>query len=703
MTNKMETALLTKNPLEDTLRKRFGFAAFRPGQREAIETLMQEKRLLCIQPTGHGKSLLYQLPSLYIDGLTLVISPLLALMRDQLHHLSTRFHIPAASINTDQSGEENEQARKMAVDGQLRILFIAPEKLDNLEVYEFLLSLNVGLLVVDEAHCISTWGHDFRPSYRQIIRTVRALEKKRPDLLVLGITATANHQTETDIARQLQDPQGTPLTILRTSMDRPNINLSVSPVTGLAQKLDSLQTILSRLPGSGILYCATREQTEIVAGFLQGQGLEVASYHAGYDSQQKRALQHHFMTGTYKAIAATNALGMGIDKSDIRFIIHVDVPGSITAYYQEVGRAGRDGLPAEGILLFDEGDRRIQDYFIQSAQPKSEDFRMLLGCLYPDDQGAWPTLTELKVRAGLHPTRVTVVLAELVEQGIIEKCLEKSRQVYRIVTQVKDPALSRYENQQIVRKRELEAMLRYERGEVPCLMQSLRAALGDEEAAACGRCSKCRPEQYSILPPGKEATLEWIGQRDIPIPASAFPRMSAGFAILDSEQRTPLFVSFMRKRAAGKGGEVTARLMPELEALLLKKLDVLKKIYSFQAIIPITSRTWVQREETTRLIAKNLGIPAYEDLLFWKEVPASRQGELLNNDQRRENVRGKLGISCAMPLSEGAVLLLDDYTGSGATLKEAVRSLRKEENFGGEIVPLTIARVRWRLGAKGMV
>ena len=339
-----------------------------------------------------------------IEGLTLVISPLLALMRDQLNHLVERFGIPAGSINSDQSDEENTEAQLHASQGRIRILFIAPEKLDNLEVYEFLLGLDVGLLVVDEAHCISTWGHDFRPSYRQIVRAVQAFGNKRPDMLVLGLTATADRRTEQDIARQLMDRDGNPLTVLRSTMDRPNITLGVVGVSGLAQKLAALHSLLQQWDGSGILYCATREQTEIVADYLNDQGLAVVSYHAGYDPLAKRALQQHFMQGTYKAIAATNALGMGIDKSDIRFIVHVDFPGSITAYYQEVGRAGRDGLPAAGLLLFDEADRRIQDYFIASALPTLEDFGKVMGVIRPGADGLWPTLSEIKVRSGLHPT-----------------------------------------------------------------------------------------------------------------------------------------------------------------------------------------------------------------------------------------------------------------------------------------------------------
>lgn len=690
---------LSRTTLEEVLHGHFGFNAFRPGQKEAIETLLRDRRLLCIQPTGHGKSLLYQLPSLCIDGLTLVISPLLALVRDQLAHLDQRFGIPAASINSDQSDEENAEAQADAAAGRLRILFIAPEKLDNLAIYEFLLGLDVGLLVVDEAHCISTWGHDFRPSYRQIVHVVRAFERRRPDMRVLGLTATADHRTQTDIARQLQDPDGQPLTVLRATMDRPNISLALAPVSGLAQKLEALHAVLGRVHGSGILYCATREQTEIVARYLSEQGHAVVAYHAGYDAQEKRALQHHFMRGTYKAIAATNALGMGIDKPDIRFIVHVDVPGSITAYYQEVGRAGRDGLPSEGLLLFDETDRRIQDYFIASALPTPEDFQTVQACIRPDEEGKWPTLSEIKVRSGQHPTRVTVILAELVEQGFLEKQIGKGRQFYVTARAHDRPDLSRYEHQQIVRKRELEAMLAYGRGQTGCLMQTLRRALGDEQAGPCGHCSHCRPKQAPVFPAAGPDTQAWVADRNIPIPATSVPRMSSGLSLLDSEQRSPLFVSFMRKRS----DEGTTRLEPALEDLLARKLKALRERAAFAAVVAVPSRTWNQRAYTADRVAALLGTRALNDTLVWQALPAHRQGELHNNDQRRDNIKGTMGIDDPLPEGEGAILLLDDYTGSGATLKEAVRTLRKIGRFEGEIVPLTIARVRWRLGASGMI
>ncbi len=684
------------------LHQYFGFSAFRPGQEESLRTLMSRGRVLCIQPTGYGKSLLYQLPSLWVDGVTLVISPLLALMRDQIGQLNRRFGIPAASINSDQSDEENAAARRSAAEGNIRILFVAPEKLDNIESYDFLIRLNIGLLVVDEAHCISTWGHDFRPSYRQIIHAVHCFEKKNTDLRVLGLTATANPRTESDIAHQLTGPEAAPLKVLRLSMDRPNISLRVIPVHGTAQKLEVLEKFLRETQGAGILYCATREGTEIVSEYLREKNLDVLSYHAGYTPERKRELQETFMNGKIKAIAATNALGMGIDKPDIRFIVHTDIPGSVTAYYQEVGRAGRDGLPAQGILLFDESDRRIQDHFIQSALPTLDDFRKVYGAVRPDAENPGHSLTALKVITGLHPTRVNLIAAELTEQGFIEKKLVNRKQIYCRTSKRTAPDLSRYENQNAVRKSELDAMLLYARGETDCLMQTLRIRLGDEQAQACGHCSRCQPDlfpRYAVTSSVGEAA-SWLARRDIPIDETKIPKMSQGFSLLNGDLRAPLFVQFMRQRADNN----SPNLPSELEEMLLKKIEHIKKERQFGAIVLLPSGTWMQRESAGNLTGAGLDAPVYADLLVWKETPAQRQGELLNNDQRKENVNGKMQMTRPLvKLYDRAVLLVDDYVGSGATLKEAVRTLRKQGNVSGEIVPMTMARVRWRLGAKGMI
>jgi ATP-dependent DNA helicase RecQ len=688
--------------LGETLQGVFGFASFRPGQEQAIRALLEHKRILCIQPTGYGKSLLYQLPAVLLEGMTLVISPLLALVRDQIDHLRNRFQIPAASINSDQSDAENEAARRAALEGRVRILFIAPEQLDNLVTQAFASKLPVDLLVVDEAHCISTWGHDFRPSYRQIVKAVRDFEGRRSNLHVLGLTATADEKTETDIAQQLGSLAGEPLGVLRASMDRNNISLSVVPVRDFGDKLAWLGARVPDWDGSGILYCATRENTELVADYLKEQGMDVVSYHAGYDPDCKRALQGAFIRGEHKAIAATNALGMGIDKPDVRFIVHVDVPGSITAYYQEVGRAGRDGKPAQGVLLFDPQDSRIQEHFIRSAQPTRKDFEAVLGSVVSDPEGLPPTVTGIKVRSGLHPTKVNVILAELAEQGLVEKKLAQRRQVYERTGTAVEPDLGRYERQLAVRTKELQAMLRYGRGEVECLMHALRLALGDRESEPCGRCSLCAPDWHEAetgQPIGTEAR-EWLNERPVRIPAVSRPAMCEGIALLDSQLRSPLFLEFMH----GRGSPGRTVLAEELQKLVRRKLAALASGREFAAVVPLPSRTWAQRGFTSKLVADALGAPLEEELLTWRETPANRQGVLLNNDQRRENVRGKMTLSPnRIPSGGGAILLLDDYAGSFSTLKEAARAIRKESGFEAEIVPFTVARVRWRLGAPGMV
>ncbi|MCA9557526.1 MAG: ATP-dependent DNA helicase RecQ [Myxococcales bacterium] len=685
--------------LAEVLRQRFGLDAFRPGQQAAIEALFAHRRLLCIQPTGYGKSLLYQLPATLLPGLTLVISPLLALVRDQVGQLGARFDIPAASINSDQDDDENARAMAGATEGRVKILFVSPERLDNLEAWRFLLGLPIDLVVVDEAHCISTWGHDFRPSYRQIVRAVRTLAERRPSVRVLGLTATANARTEADIARQLAPDEATPLRVMRAAMDRPNLSLATVEAAGAPAKLAWLERFVAQSPGNGVLYCATRDQTAIVAGYLAQRGLEVAAYHAGLDPAAKRRLQREFLDGRWRAIAATNALGMGIDKSDLRFIVHVDVPGSITAYYQEVGRAGRDGLPARGVLLYDPADRRIQTHFIRSAQPTPEDFERVLAVIAPDADGAWPNLTRIRVRSGLHPTRVTVVLAELREQGHVEKVLIDRKQVYRRVQGTDTPLdLTRYTRQDAVRRAELDAMIRYAEGAVPCLMQALRRALGDDDAPACGRCDRCAPPAWADLPPveANEGVAGWLLHRDVEIAGSRRPPMSAGLALLDGQLRAPPFIDFMRRRT-----QPGASLAPAVIDLLRRQLDALARRHTFEAVLPLPSRTWAQRDAVAALAAEHLGVPWGADALAWRDAPDARQGELLNNDQRRQNVRGRMGA--ALPgATEGALLLLDDYVGSGATLAEAARAVRVA-GHGGDVVPLTIAKVRWRLGARGIV
>jgi ATP-dependent DNA helicase RecQ len=673
------------------LQSRFGFNTFRPGQLEAIRALMEQQRLLCIQPTGHGKSLLYQLPSCLLPGITLVISPLLALMRDQIEHLNGRFHIPAASINSDQSDEENQEARQLAASGKIQVLFISPEQLDHVDRFDFLLHLQLALIVVDEAHCISTWGHDFRPSYRQILHFIAAAEKTKPAIKILGLTATADKRVESDIVRQLSSSLQK-IEVQRENMDRPNIGLSVCHARGPAEKLALCQHFLNELEGSGLIYCATRENAELVADYLHKEGIKTVAYHAGLESEDKRSIQTAFSQDHYKVVVATTALGMGIDKGNLRFVIHFDIPGSITAYYQEVGRCGRDGLKAQGILLYDKHDKKIQEYFIESALPSSDDFNNVIGVVGASESP--PNLTTIKRLTGLHPTRVMIVVAELVEQGYLKKTSLKGSQVYLPQAQKAPLDLSRYTTQYTVKKEELEKILIYAEQRTDCRMAMLRQALGDVAPQPCGRCDAC----LKMIPPQLSPEMvhhaqKWLTHRPLVIAESKTVRLSQGVSLLDGKLRPPLFVRFMQNRAEADTIE------EELLQLLKIQLSILHEKHLFTAVVVVPSSTWKSREFVASALSSHLGVPLLLDCLSWKQPPEKRQGELLNNDQRHFNVHGKMEMKGALP--EGSILLLDDYIGSGATMKEAARAIREWSR--SPLVPFTIAQVKWRLGKPGFV
>ncbi|MCB1118581.1 MAG: RecQ family ATP-dependent DNA helicase [Chlamydiia bacterium] len=667
--------MISERCLHQELEKRFGFTSFRPFQLQAIQTLLCEGKALAILPTGHGKSLLYQLPAVLLDGLTVVISPLLALMRDQLQHLEKKFGIAAASINTDQSDEENARARHLAQEGKIKILFIAPEQLDHVDRFTFIQSLNCALIVVDEAHCISTWGHDFRPSYRQIIRFIQQM----PNTKVLGLTATANRKTEADICHQF----GGAVTVLRHSLNRPNLSLGIIPCTSLADKLAQLKQLLTHFEGTGLIYCATRDRVELVADFLQDMGISATGYHAGFTAEQKRHLQSAFIRDDFTVLVATNALGMGIDKPNIRFLIHFDLPGSITAYYQEVGRAGRDGKEATGLLLFDPADTKIQRHFIYSAIPKKEDFHKTL--TYIQEANEAPSLMSIKCATGMHPTRTTVILAELVEQGWLTKQSQQGKQVYLPNPQNQEIDLSRYTIQNQVKTEELQAMIHYCNQTSTCQMGLLRHALGEENPEPCGKCAICLPKSYPKAP--LERIEQWLDQRAIPLPAKPRYKLRQGMALFEGTMRLPPFVTFMRER------QTKTTIDPDLADRVLKAIEQ----WNLAAIIPLPSHTWAARTAWCALLKKHYPLL---DLLSWKSPPKARQGELLNNDQRRDNVHGLMQAT-PQQLPNGPLLLFDDYIGSGETLREAARTLTQTQKL--QLIPFTIALVKWHLGKPGMV
>jgi ATP-dependent DNA helicase RecQ len=358
--------------LQQVLHRHFGLAAFRPGQHEAAAAVLDGRDLIAVMPTGSGKSLCFQLPALLLPGPTVVISPLIALMKNQVDALRAR-GIAAAAIHSGLSASERSTAESELAAGGLKLIYVAPERLASNAFGRALARSGPARLVVDEAHCISQWGHDFRPDYRRLARLRAEL-----GVPAAAFTATATPEVRADIATQLG--LDSPLELV-TGFERPNLTLAVERSRGQADKLAACQRIVSEVGTPGIVYCATRKSVDFWADALAGQGLRAGRYHAGMDDDQRHRVQDNFLAGALDVIAATNAFGMGIDKSDIRFVVHAELPGSIESYYQEVGRAGRDGGPARCTLLFAPADVRTQEFFLAGANPSERLLREVWGQL----------------------------------------------------------------------------------------------------------------------------------------------------------------------------------------------------------------------------------------------------------------------------------------------------------------------------------
>ncbi|MBI5967913.1 MAG: ATP-dependent DNA helicase RecQ [Deltaproteobacteria bacterium] len=370
------------------LEKVFGFRDFRPGQEAILEAIFCREDTLVVMPTGGGKSLCYQLPALILPGTCLVISPLIALMKDQVDSLRV-LELPAVSINSLMSLAEQEGVLGKIPSGAYKIIYASPERLRNGPFMNVLKKISVSLVAVDEAHCISEWGHDFRPDYLRIGQALDWLGRPQ----TIALTATATARVREDIIQQLR--LRSPRQFI-TGFDRKNLYFEVAPIKGPENKILLLIRRLADLQGGAIVYTGTRKNVEAIVRHLNRAGVEAVGYHAGMEEEERNRIQDTFLEGQANLIVATNAFGMGIDRSDIRMVIHHQLPGTLEAYYQECGRAGRDGEPSLCLLLFSAADRRLQEFFIESSYPSREVilgvYQALLG--RPEDP-IWLTYREI--------------------------------------------------------------------------------------------------------------------------------------------------------------------------------------------------------------------------------------------------------------------------------------------------------------------
>lgn len=395
----------------------FGLERFRPGQEETISAVLAGQNALCILPTGGGKSLCYQLPAVVRGGLTVVISPLIALMKDQVDRLQ-QLGVAAECINSSLSPDEQTDRLDRVAAGEYRLVYVAPERLRSSRFLHAVERAGLGLLAVDEAHCISQWGHDFRPDYARIGRFRERMGQPQ----TIALTATATATVRDDIVRNLG--LAAPRVVI-TGFARENLSFEVQTFSGNRQKDRALVELLSELDGAGLIYTATRKRCDEVAEMLRERTKRrVGVYHAGLLPDDRRAVQERFMADEFDVVVATNAFGMGIDKRDLRFVLHYNMPGTLEAYYQEAGRAGRDGLPSRCILLFAPGDRYVQEFFIEGSNPSLETIQLVYDFLR--QQEADPielTRDEVKEAIGLTVSSEAVGSSQqaLEEAGALER------------------------------------------------------------------------------------------------------------------------------------------------------------------------------------------------------------------------------------------------------------------------------------------
>lgn len=411
-----------RNAIRKLLRSVFGIEHLRDGQQRVIDSVLDGKDTLAIMPTGSGKSLCYQIPARMLEGMTIVISPLISLMKDQLGKLQ-EMGIRAAQVNSTLSAEEEREALEAIATGACEIVFCTPERLAMADFVEVLKKVKIDMVVVDEAHCISQWGHDFRPAYIEMAASIEALG--RPP--VLALTATATEDVIEDIRKQLSRPR---LNVINTGIYRPNLHYRVLQVTNADEKYEEAKRLVQETKGVGIVYAATVKAAEELYQILQEAGESVTIYHGQLRAAERKANQDMFMNDERRVMVATNAFGMGIDKPDTRFVIHLQIPANLEAYYQESGRAGRDGKDAECTLLFFQGDKRVQQFFLVKHYPTANDIKAVYEAVRELAEAGPVTIDRLEAKVEEHESKLKVCL-KLLKDG---KLLRQNRKLEYIVT-----------------------------------------------------------------------------------------------------------------------------------------------------------------------------------------------------------------------------------------------------------------------------